>query len=1010
MQKESFFRGVMCIGIILALSGCGESVEHVDLPSGRPDEQLVEYTAKGDLKAVKFLIVKQKANPLYTDKDQNSALHWAAAKGYDDIVLYLLQKKVPVDIGNREGCTPLHLAAKNKQLNTVKLLLEHGANGFVPVGTGNANAITLALESGAVEIAELLLARPDCQLNGAELIYAILTGQSEFALKLINRGSPLTLGVDNQNALELAAAHKQIPVVSALLKKGMTSSQLAKWAAQCHSDQEFTRFATLIGCMKIAGKLEEEQLGKLLQIALVNNQGRIAECLLNQYKDPQAQVSIQNIVEAAIGGKSALLALKKCGVNLNLTDAAGNTAAHLMAKNTKISYVAIVFWKAVGGNLNQVNLKGETPLMILCGTNRSDLGSAINTLINEGADPKISMPDGTNALTRFSRFINGDKGSYELGTKLLNKGAVPRKITSKQLELWLAHATGMKQAEGSNPQFAKEAKQDRQEHMRNSYSLPLRYSEGDAYATDFVLALLKSLPPEEAGILNEKSTDGTPLISKAVSSELLIAMIAAGADASELDPKMVFFSALYAGNSKIVKTMLEKGADANWLDKGDSSTVAIALASFRDIDSPGIGASLGALSVVELLLNGDNYEINRTNAYGHTVAYTLLEKVKHWESLFSTSGARKKLYADTEKVLAAFSRCKYQANKKDIDLISNLNLSPELRKPVCLYLWKDTPLTFLLRELTWTKEREMRGEEFDWENELEQVIQYLDDKSIDVNAVNAQQESAADLFCVMTTQSDKFTPNRSAYLPSRNRQQLKWIGEKLAARGARPSASFQNMENEFTAPLFRSVTKLISKLQRLTSSRSGSFPNLHEELAPLTQELRQLPTQELSFPNGTTIRGELLCQAVRQININHNDASNILNEFIELDKSVRERGLSLTDGDLKKLVSFLAGIKPQTDEIISGCYQPLLYALKDYKPGKNAIDQKGLTIWTPVFLQLHNRLNHYPKNRVLMLSKEIGQALSLCVQKPSDADIQVIALPKYDKELQAAMGIPIKEK
>ena len=384
--------------------------------------------------------------------------------------------------------------------------------------------------------------------------------------------------------------------------------------------------------------------------------------------------------------------------------------------------------------------------------------------------------------------------------------------------------------------------------------------------------------------------------------------------------------------------------------------------------------------------------------------------MKHWESLFSTSGARKKLYADTEKVLAAFSRCKYQANKKDIDLISNLNLSPELRKPVCLYLWKDTPLTFLLRELTWTKEREMRGEEFDWENELEQVIQYLDDKNIDVNAVNAQQESAADLFCVMTTQSDKFTPNRSAYLPSRNRQQLKWIGEKLAARGARPSASFQNMENEFTTPLFRSVTKLISKLQRLTSSRSGNFPNLHEELNPLTQELRQLPTQELSFPNGTTIRGELLCQAVRQININHNDASNILNEFIELDKSVRERGLSLTDGDLKKLVSFLAGIKPQTDEIISGCYQPLLYALKDYKPGKNAIDQKGLTIWTPVFLQLHNRLNHYPKNRVLMLSKEIGQALSFCGQKPSDADIQVIALPKYDKELQAAMGIPIKEK
>ena len=45
-----------------------------------------------------------------------------------------------------------------------------------------------------------------------------------------------------------------------------------------------------------------------------------------------------------------------------------------------------------------------------------------------------------------------------------------------------------------------------------------------------------------------------------------------------------------------------------------------------------------------------------------------------------------------------------------------------------------------------------------------------------------------------------------------------------------------------------------------------------------------------------------------------------------------------------------------------------------------------------------------------MLSKEIGQALSLCGRKPSDADMQMIALPKYDKELQAAMEIPIKEK
>ena len=62
-KSAKFLIIVAILSLICFGFGCGESVEEVDLPSGRPDAQLLIYTSNGDLRTVKYLIVKLKANP-----------------------------------------------------------------------------------------------------------------------------------------------------------------------------------------------------------------------------------------------------------------------------------------------------------------------------------------------------------------------------------------------------------------------------------------------------------------------------------------------------------------------------------------------------------------------------------------------------------------------------------------------------------------------------------------------------------------------------------------------------------------------------------------------------------------------------------------------------------------------------------------------------------------------------------------------------------------------------------
>ena len=86
----------------------------------------------------------------YGDKDGAAFLE-AAQKGDDAKILTLLEKGIPIDIQDSGyGVTALQLAAGNRHVSTVKLLLEHGSDVHIKTYRGTNGAAALAAAEAGI--------------------------------------------------------------------------------------------------------------------------------------------------------------------------------------------------------------------------------------------------------------------------------------------------------------------------------------------------------------------------------------------------------------------------------------------------------------------------------------------------------------------------------------------------------------------------------------------------------------------------------------------------------------------------------------------------------------------------------------------------------------------------------------------------------------------------------------------------------------------------------------------
>ncbi|MDF2965973.1 MAG: ankyrin repeat and protein mask-like isoform [Rickettsiaceae bacterium] len=157
---------------------------------------------------------------------EGPSLHYAAYKGKLDIIKYLIELGMEVDLNTSNEVPPLIYAAAQGHYEIVKFLLDKGANPNYELDVDGANPLSEAAENGHASVVELLL-KAGANANGPlknskiPLVLAAENGHISVVELLIKAGAdlnPVFAGTNTPLTGAITNAHPSI--VELLLKAG----------------------------------------------------------------------------------------------------------------------------------------------------------------------------------------------------------------------------------------------------------------------------------------------------------------------------------------------------------------------------------------------------------------------------------------------------------------------------------------------------------------------------------------------------------------------------------------------------------------------------------------------------------------------------------------------------------------------------------------------------------------------------------------------------------------------
>ncbi|KAM7538316.1 hypothetical protein Aperf_G00000070379 [Anoplocephala perfoliata] len=140
--------------LIRDLIRSGASPNAYDVENGK--SALIIAAEVGSAEALEVLI-QSKAAIDKLDKEDNMAIHWAAARGHLKCLQLLIAAKSLIDVTNVFDCTPLMLAIDNNRIEIVRYLLEFDRTLIRGLNKFNKSELTLACKQADLSIAYLLL-------------------------------------------------------------------------------------------------------------------------------------------------------------------------------------------------------------------------------------------------------------------------------------------------------------------------------------------------------------------------------------------------------------------------------------------------------------------------------------------------------------------------------------------------------------------------------------------------------------------------------------------------------------------------------------------------------------------------------------------------------------------------------------------------------------------------------------------------------------------------------------
>ncbi|XP_063924177.1 uncharacterized protein LOC135138192 isoform X2 [Zophobas morio] len=334
----------------------------------------------GDIETVKQLL-KLGAEVNNTDNNKDSALHYASGSDVEnaDLINLLISYITNVDVQNKDGLTPLHLACETGKFLTAKILLEHGADGNL-VDKYNQNALHYAAseENQNEELIRLLVNRSvdvNAQdIDGITPLQVACQKCNYVVTKslLENGANAKVVDMDYRNALHYALSTEKPneDIIHLLTQNG------ADVNAKDNDGTTAVHLACRAGNLNILNLLLQNR-GEL---RLLDNDG-------------------ENVLHYAASQKNRdinlILLLIRNGLSVNSKDNTKTTPLHLACEHGNMVVAQTLLSK--GAEVDSLDTEKENALhYAMCTTNNNS--GILRLLINGGIDINAQNSEGATPL------------------------------------------------------------------------------------------------------------------------------------------------------------------------------------------------------------------------------------------------------------------------------------------------------------------------------------------------------------------------------------------------------------------------------------------------------------------------------------------------------------------------------------------------------------------------------------------------------------------------------------
>jgi len=293
-----------------------------------------------------------------------------AAIKLQTLVKALIDKGIDINNLCFDGQTPLHLAIKARDLETVKFLVQAG--GKIAPNKGNWSAIHLGIKAGNLDIVEYLYKNTEFgrydEYGWSLLHWAAASGNAQIVRFFLDKGHKPDVITDNHKTpLELAVESKNISSIKALISKGAKfdiKSELGYKIFELAIDSEDMKLIEYLVNHMLVGKNMGQQtlLEKITQIHDKNiNISKLAKVLIKNGAEFDKALG-QKLLQKAVYADDLELVetLYDKGINVKYQDQLGRTALnHAIKANCGGELLQFLIEH---GDCNSRDKSGSTPL------------------------------------------------------------------------------------------------------------------------------------------------------------------------------------------------------------------------------------------------------------------------------------------------------------------------------------------------------------------------------------------------------------------------------------------------------------------------------------------------------------------------------------------------------------------------------------------------------------------------------------------------------------------------